>query len=146
MVDELLPSAIDRGKTTARHHAETRHPQQCRFGMRLLGREGLDVHLLQGAAVDLAPRVSTLPRRIIRSREANDHAIAAADTSDAARSAHGQAPAQNTIFARGLPNEPLRFVARSRRTVQSSGDFFVGKARGEPNGFDSGWNTLPARV
>jgi hypothetical protein len=62
MVEELSLSAIDRGTTAARHHGKAGHPQQSRLGMKLFGREGLDVHLLQGSAVDLAPRVSTLAR------------------------------------------------------------------------------------
>src|SRR5262249_17133547 len=76
MIDELSPATVDRGETAARHHGETRHPQQGGFDMELLSREGLDVHLLHGAAVDLAPRVKALPRRVIRSREPNDSAIA----------------------------------------------------------------------
>src|SRR5262245_16300181 len=95
--------------------------------MEVFGRERLDVHLLQGPPVDLPPRVGTLPRRIIRSREPNNGTIAVADTSDTARSAHGQTPARCALPGCGLPRRThilSSCVVRWQCVVQGSGQFF----------------------
>src|SRR5215471_1673792 len=92
--------------------------------MELFGRERLDVHFLQGPAVDFVPCLSTFPQRIVRSREPNDDAIAVADT---ARSAHGQTPARCALPECGLLRRDCTLsssVVRWRRGVQGSGGFF----------------------
>src|SRR5262249_11306017 len=81
--------------------------------MKLPARERFDVQLLQSSTVDLAPRVKTLARRIIRSRELNYNAVAVADSRDAAQSAHGQTPAR-CASARGVA-QTYRALSVDRR-------------------------------
>src|SRR5260370_42058875 len=115
VVDELPGETIDRCGSAGRHYPQARHAPQGGLGMKLLGREGLDGPLGQSSAVYLTARIKALARRIIRSREPNDLAIAVADSSDAARGAHGQTPARRAQSARGLPR-PIRFCrSRSER-------------------------------
>src|SRR5258708_21293394 len=107
VVDEFPRETIDRCGSAGRHYPQARHAPQNGLRMKLLGREGLDVPLGQSSAVYLTTRIKALVRRIIRSREPNDRAIAVADSCDAARSAHGQTPARRALSARlsarGLP-------------------------------------------
>src|SRR5258708_28214195 len=97
-VDEFPGETIDRCRSAGRHYPQARHAPQGGLGMKLLDRERLDVPLGQRSAVYLTTRIEALARRIIRSREPNDLAIAVADSCDAARSAHGQTPARRALF------------------------------------------------
>src|SRR5262245_17192932 len=118
VVDEFPRETIDRGGAAGRHDPQARHAPQGRLSLKLLGREGLDVKLGQRSAVDLTTRVKTLARRKIRSREANDHVIAIGDGCDAARTAHGQAPARCALSGQAVPEPASTFVGRSQLAVQ----------------------------
>src|SRR5258706_16087454 len=135
VVDEFPRETIDRCGSAGRHYPQARHAPQSGLRMKLLGREGLDVPLGQSSAVYLTTRIKALVRRIIRSREPNDLAIAVADSCDAARSAHGQTPARRALSARRLPRRTY-IPGHFSRSIEASDSrfrrilFALGWARG----------------
>src|SRR5262249_8225589 len=116
VIDEFPGETIDRCRSASRHYPQARHAPQGGLGMKLLGREGLDVPLGQSSSVNLTTRIKALVRRIIRSREPNDCAIVV-NSCDAARSAHGQTPARRcSIGARVAPG-----AGQFSRSIEASG-------------------------
>src|SRR5215831_19656765 len=108
VIDEFPGETIDRCRSASRHYPQARHAPQGGLGMKLLGREGLDVPLGQSSSVYLTTRIKALVRRIIRGREPNDRAIVVVDSCDAARSIHSETPARWALSARG-PTRPSEF-------------------------------------
>src|SRR5215472_4916321 len=68
VIDEFPGEMIDRCGSASRHYPQARHAPQDDLGMKLLGREGLDVPLGQSSSVYLTTRITALVRRIIRPR------------------------------------------------------------------------------